>query len=92
MNIIRDCSLEKLICDNVAGCPKVSFVVPEGTTYSSDNTDVAPEDDTATVLMKHARNQLHLENVSNTKGTCDKKNSECNLNSHSSSKEKAPGA
>lgn len=89
MNIIRECSLQKLICDNVAGCPKVSFKVPDGITYSG-GADVAPDDNTASILMKHARNELHLENVSNTKETCDKKDSECNSNSNSRGEHKEP--
>lgn len=76
MNIIKDCSLQKLVCDNVAGCPKVSFKVPDGITYSGQS-DVTPDDNTSDILMTMVRDKLRQDKA---KQSCEKSDSQCEKN------------
>lgn len=76
MNIIKDSSLQKLVCDNVAGCPKVSFKVPDGMTYVGES-DVTPNDNTSDILMTFVRDTLRQKQG---KESCDKSDSQCEMN------------
>ena len=77
MDIVRTATLQRLICDNVEGCPTVGFRVPGEEAYDG-NSATAPDDETSAIIMKYSRDTSRPLNHVDL-GTCDNSNdNNCN--------------
>ncbi|XP_039264230.2 prostaglandin G/H synthase 2-like [Styela clava] len=77
-NIVKEASLQKMVCDNVEGCPTVGFTVPDDVEYKEDefNTVPVPDDDTADIMVKLSH-QAKKAYQSTQQQTCDKSKNDC---------------
>nr|XP_039274077.1 prostaglandin G/H synthase 2-like [Styela clava] len=79
-NIVKTASLQKLICDNVEGCPTVAFRVPSNHSYEESDMAAVPDDNTSDTMMALARGKEPPNNSqeSSNINKCDNlKNGNC---------------